>query len=580
MKQFFKQVLATMVGIIALGLITMFLIYLIALPFMLLSKSETKLDSHSVYQIKLEGVIEERTSADDFTAIVSQFVGKNAQATIGLDDLLANIKLAKEDKHIDGIYLKGGSIIADFATMQELRNALVDFKTSGKFIIAYADTYAQNNYYLVSVADKIYINPQGILSWGGLSGAKMYYKDLFEKLGVEMQVVKVGTFKSAVEPYICSEMSEADKLQTERYMNEIWDVMVNDVAESRSILVRELNNYADELMDLQPQEKYVEYGLVDSLVYAADMKDILEQWVGDDDFEIVSHSEMNNVERSKKYQKNKIAIIYAQGEITDDTGTGIVGKDLVKTINKVAKEDKIKAVVFRVNSPGGSAYASEQICHAITMLKQQKPVVVSMGDYAASGGYYISSNADYIIAQPNTITGSIGIFGMIPCLAGTFNKIGINIATVETNKFSSFNNNMIFKGMNAEERELMQANVNRGYDLFTQRCAEGRHMPQDSIKAIAEGRVWTGTAAIGLGLVDELGGIDQAIAKAAELAGLENYAITDYPDKEDEITALINQLIGEDDFEESILIREMKRIEALTKQPTIQARLPYYMEIK
>lgn len=580
MKEFFKYALATIVGILLLFSVISALMSLLITPVMLLSESSTKLSKHSVYKIDMEGVVAERAMEDDMTQIFMNAAGREVPTVVGLDDLLSNIKFAKENKYIDGIYLKGGSLSAAPATLQELRQALLDFKESGKFIVAYAEDYAQSNYYLASVADEIYINPQGELAWGGLGGLPMYYKELLDKLGVEMQVVKVGTYKSAVEPYVCTEMSDADRLQTERYLGEIWQVMVNDVAASRNLTAEQLNAYADEYMKYQPQEKYVQYGLVDSLMFKQDMKAVLTRLAGTEDYTLVSHSELLGVERAKNTAKSEIAIIYAEGEITDADGDGIVGKEMVKTIKDVAEDDDVKAVVLRVNSPGGSAYASEQICHAITMLKAEKPVVVSMGDYAASGGYYIASNADYIIAQPNTITGSIGIFGLIPSLAGTFDKLGLNVDAVSTNKLSTFDGDMVYKGMTPEERDIMQSYVNRGYDLFTQRCSEGRNMTQDDIKKIAEGRVWTGTAALEIGLVDSLGNIQAAVDKAAELAALETYAVVDFPEKEDEITMFLNSLMGADnDDDESVFIREMKRIERMAKQPSIQARLPYYMEI-
>lgn len=581
MKDFFKYTLATIVGILLLFSVISALFSLIMTPIMLLSETSTKLSKHSVYEISMEGVVAERAAEDDIMNIFMNAAGRDVPNTVGLNDLLSNIKLAKEDKNVDGIYLKGGSLSAAPASLQELRHALLDFKESGKFIVAYAEDYAQSNYYLASVADEVYINPQGELAWGGLGGLHMYYKDLLEKLGIEMQVVKVGTFKSAVEPYVCTEMSAADRLQTERYLGEIWKVMVDDVAASRNLTAEKLNAYADEFMKYQPQEKYVQYGLVDSLLFKQDMKDVLTRLTGTEDYELVSHSDMLGVESAKNSAKDEIAIIYAEGEITDSEGNGIVGKDMVKTINKVAKDDDVKAVVFRVNSPGGSAYASEQICHAITLLKEKKPVVVSMGDYAASGGYYISSNSDYIIAQPNTITGSIGIFGLIPSFAGTFDKLGLHVDAVSTNRLSTFEGDIVYKGMSPEERDIMQSYVNRGYELFTLRCAEGRNMAQDDIKKIAEGRVWTGTAALELGLVDQLGDIQTAIDKAAELAEIEKYKVVDFPEQDDEITMLIKMLTGEDDddADESLFIREMKRVERLAKEPSIQARLPYYMEI-
>ncbi len=540
--------------------------------------SSASLSTNTVYKIKMEGVLQEQgQEPNPFAALMKDMPGMSSpQTVVGLDDLLSNIKLAKENDKVKGIYLNGGSMSMAPANAKALRDALLDFKTSGKWIVAYADAYGQTNYYVASVADKMYLNPVGVVDWRGMGGQRMYYKRILDNLGIEMQIIKVGTFKSAVEPYFRTSMSDADRKQTERYLFGIWDNIKSAVAQSRNLSVEQLDAYADEYMTLQEAAKYVQYNLIDSLVYPQQMDTILKNLVGTEDYKCLGTSAMASVKRTTNKSTNEIAIVYAEGGITDDSGNGIVGTKMVKTLNKVAKEKNVKAVVFRVNSPGGSANASEQIWHAVTMLQEKGlPVVVSMGDYAASGGYYISCAADYIYAEPTTLTGSIGIFGTVPNFNKLRDKIGLDLDGVSTNKHSALEANMIYKGMNPEEFALMQNMVNRGYDLFTKRCADGRHMTQDAIKQIAEGRVWLGQDAVELGLVDELGNIDSAIAKAATLAGLTDWKVVSYPAKKDSFTELMEAL-SEPDTEEERIVAKIKefaskpRIMALMPEVTIQ----------
>ena len=531
------------------------------------------LDKETVYKLKMEGVLQEQSEEPNpFAALMKGMPGMNAsESVVGLSDLLSNIKLAKENDKVKGIYLNGGALSMAPANAKALRDALLDFKTSGKWIIAYADAYGQTNYYVASVADRIFLNPVGVVDWKGLGGQRMYYKRILDNLGIEMQIIKVGTFKSAVEPYFRTSMSEADRKQTELYLSGIWDEFKQSVASSRNLTIKQLDAYADEYMALQDAENYVQYGLIDSLVYPQQMDTILKTYMGSADFQTLGTSGMASVKRATNKSQNEIAIVYAEGGITDDSGDGIVGTKMVKTLNKVAKEKNVKAVVFRVNSPGGSANASEQIWHAVTMLQEKGlPVVVSMGDYAASGGYYISCSADYIYAEPTTLTGSIGIFGTVPNFNKLRNKVGLDIDGVTTNKHSALESNMVYKGMNAEEFALMQNMVNRGYDLFTRRCADGRHMSQDAIKRIAEGRVWLGKDAIAIGLVDELGNIDNAIAKAATLAGLTDWKVVSYPAKKDPFTELIESL-NEPDTEEERIVAKIKEF---ASQPRIMTLMP------
>ena len=539
------------------------------------SSQPTVLDDNAVYKIAMKGSLVERAAEENpFASLLGTLPTYNQQETVGLDQLLSNIRLAKEESRVEGIWLDGGELAMAPASAKTLRDALADFKASGKWVIAYAQRYGELNYYVASIADAIYLNPVGSVEWHGFGAFKMYYTRLLEKLGVEMQVVKVGTFKSAVEPFIRTSMSEADRRQTKQYVQGLWDQVVAEVGAARGLSPDELNRYADEYMELQPQDKYLAYKMVDSLVYVQEMDSIVAHMIGTSDFHCYSTGAMANVERAK-VKATEIAILYADGEITDESGDGIVGTKMVKTIAKIHKDESVKAVVLRVNSPGGSADASEQIWHAVQTLKQKGlPVVVSMGDYAASGGYYISCGADYIFAEPTTITGSIGIFGLIPNAGVLRDKIGIDIDALGTNKHTSFSAGLGLRGMTGSERAMMQKMVERGYDLFTSRCAQGRHMPQDEIKKIGEGRVWLGKDALELGLVDELGNIEMAIAKAADLAGLTDYKKVAFPEKKDYWTEMMEALDPTTDEEKMLLkLRELckeARVMMLAPQVTIQ----------
>lgn len=541
----------------------------------MMSTPATKLEENTIYRIDLKGkLVEQAGEENPFDALFAEMYGQS-MSTVGLSDLLSNIALAKDNDKILGIYLKGGSLSAGPASAKALRDALLDFKQSGKFVIAYADSYSQINYYIASVADKMFFNPVGSLAWDGLSAQKEYYTRLFEKIGIEMQILKVGTFKSAVEPYFRTSMSDADRKQTEQYLGGIWSEMKSAVGQSRQIATEQLHAYADECMSLQPQEKYLTYNFVDSLVYIQEMDSILRTYAGTKDYKQLSNSKMTNVERSENKAKDKVAVLYAEGAISDAGAEGIVEGKILKTIKKIYKDDDVKAVVFRVNSPGGSADASEQIWHAMKMLQDKGlPVVVSMGDYAASGGYYISCNADYIYAEPTTLTGSIGIFGTVPNINKLREKVGLDIDGVSTNKHSALNVNAIYRGMNPQETALMQNMVERGYDLFTRRCADGRGMSQDEIKQIGEGRVWLGKDALEIGLVDSLGNINDAIAKAVELAELGDYQLVSYPEKKDPFEEMLKMFDSTTPEERLIMqVREFAakpRIMALMPEVTIQ----------
>lgn len=537
------------------------------------SSSTVTLQDKSVYRLQLKGtLVEQAQEQNPFASLMGSVPYGNyaQQETVGLDDILSNIRLAKNDDKILGIWLDGAELSVQPANAKVIRDALLDFKQSGKWVLASAKDYSQINYYIASVADRICLDPTGAVNWNGLAAQRMYYTRLLEKVGVEMQILKVGTFKSAVEPFFRTSMSDADRKQTEEYMGGIWDEFKNAVGASRHLSVAELEALADRYMGLQEAEEQVKAGLVDTIVYTQDMDSLLRIYTGTKDYNTITTSKLALVKRPDSKAKDKVAVVYLEGEITDETGEGIVGKDVVKMFKKIRKDKDVKALVLRVNSPGGSANASEDIWHAIQNIKADSiPVVVSMGDFAASGGYYISCGADFIFAEPTTLTGSIGIFGTVPNVSKLRDKVGLDIDGVATNKHSDLEGNMIYKGMNAEERQLMQTMVERGYDLFTSRCAEGRHVEQDYIKSIGEGRVWLGNKGVEIGIVDKLGNIDDAIAKAVELAGLENYRLTYYPEKADPYEELLKML--DNTTEEEKLVLKMREF---CSKPRVMALMP------
>ena len=535
------------------------------------------LENNTIYRLKMDGVLVEQGQEEDpFSSFYGELPGMGGTtSTVGLDQILSNIRLAKNDDRILGIWLDGADMSMGSASAKAIRDALLDFKQSGKWIIASAKQYGQTNYYVASVADRICLDPTGSVSWNGLAAQKMYYTRLFEKIGVEMQIIKVGTFKSAVEPYFRTSMSPEDRMQTMQYVNGIWDEYKAEVSEARNIPVDQLNALADQYMGLQSAQAQLQAGLVDTIVYTQDMDSLLRVYAGTKEYKPLTTTKLAQVKRTESLATDEIAVLYLDGAITDETGDGIVGKEVVKTIKKIRKNDNIKALVLRVNSPGGSADASEQIWHAIENVKADSiPVVVSMGDYAASGGYYISCGADYIYAEPTTITGSIGIFGTIPSIAKLREKIGLDIDGITTNKHSGLESNIPYKTMTPEETQLMQNMVERGYELFTTRCADGRGVSQEYIKSVGEGRVWLGTKAKELQLVDEIGNIDDAIAKAVELAALESYKLTYYPEVKDPIEELLKKLDNTTPEEQLVnKIREFAaqpRVMALTPEVIIQ----------
>lgn len=540
MKHFLATTLATIVGLIITGLL--FFLLLFAIVGAMASSDKTyNLKPNSVLTINLSGTLVEQGQDNPFNFNIPGLPMDPSLNAQGLDDLLAAIKKAGERDEISGIYLKAGAFQAGFASAEMIREALLSFKAKGKFIVAYADTYDQRDYYICSVANKVFLNPSGMLNWCGLAATPVYFTNTLEKIGVEMQIFKVGTFKSAVEPFTATQMSQANRLQTTAYLEGIWNHLLTGVSESRGLSKDTLDLLADENQLLKPTATLLEARLVDSLAYENGVKDYLAALTEVDkrkDLALVSVNECLAAPAKKtKFVKDKIAVLYAEGDIVDDGGDGITPAALIKEIDEIRDNDNIKAVVFRINSPGGSAYASEQIWEAIGALKAEKPVVVSMGNLAASGGYYIACNANKIVASPMTLTGSIGIFGMFPMVEKLTNKIGLSFDVVKTNAMSDFGE--IVRPMTAPERQKMQQYINNGYELFVNRCAAGRSMTPEAIKQVAEGRVWTGAKAVELGLVDELGGLDKAVELAAALAKVNNYQLSHYPEKKDFMTVLL-----------------------------------------
>ena len=588
MKDFFKFTLATITGII-LTSIVMFVISIIVVFSMLSStETETVVKKNSIMMLYLNGSLVERTSDNIFKELFDK-----ENSTYGLDDILASIKKAKENDDIKGIYIQATSLNANFASLQEIRDALNDFKKSGKFIVAYSDNYTQGMYYLSSVANKVLLNTKGAIEWRGFTSQPLFLKGLLEKLGIEMQVFRVGTYKAAVERFSATEMSPANREQVTAYITSIWNEIITDVAASRKISVDSLNNYANRMLMFYPAEQTVKSGMADTLIYKNDVRDYLKQLVKidkDDDLAVLGLDEMINVKKNTPKDKsgNIIAVYYAFGEIDGGSSStdedGIISNEVIKDLRELKEDKDVKAVVLRVNSPGGSAFGSEQIWEAVCQLKKEKPVIVSMGDYAASGGYYISCAADTIVAEPTTLTGSIGIFGLIPNAKGLTDKLGLSFDVVKTHKFADFGN--IMRGMNTDEQTLLQMYINQGYDLFVSRCAEGRKMSKNEIEKIAEGRVWTGEAAKKIGLVDILGGIDKALEIAVKKAKVEGYTVVGYPDRKNVLQELLNSKPG--NYIESRMLKSQlgdyyngfSMLKNLEKADFMQARVPFELNIK
>ena len=586
MKDFFKFTFASMLGVVLAGFVFTILGIVSMVGMMASSDTETVVKENSIFVLDLEGTLSERVQENPFQALMG-----DEYQTYGLDDILTSIQKAKDNENIKGIYLQAGMMEASFASLEEIRHALKDFKESGKFIVAYGDTYTQGMYYLASVADKVIVNPQGSIAWQGLASQTIFFKDLLEKVGVEMEIFKVGTYKSAVEPFIATEMSDANREQITAFLTSIWGRLLEDISESRSIPTDDLNRYAEEFAMLSPAETYIANGLADTLMYKDGVLAYLKEMSGreaDESLRTLSVEDMKNVKRNVPLDKsgNIIAVYYAYGGI-DDTSSpeeGIDSEKVIKDLRLLREDETIQAVVLRVNSPGGSAYGSEQIWREVVLLKEKKPVIVSMGDYAASGGYYISCAADCIVADPTTLTGSIGIFGMFPNMEGLLtDKLGLHFNVVKTNKFADMGD--MTRPFNNEEKAAMQNFINQGYKLFVQRCADGRGMSVEAIEKIAEGRVWTGATAKELGLVDELGGLDKAIDIAAEKAGVEAYSIINYPSQSGFFSTLMDE--GKDNYINGKMMdalgetyHYLRFVESLKDMDRIQARMPFDLRIR
>lgn len=590
MKDFLKYVLATITGIIVLGLI-MGIFFVISLVGLAASSASTvPVEKNSVFTFMLSGQVDERVQ-DDFVGQLTGQVSEN----MGLEDIVASIKKAKTNEDIKGIYIEAGVFSVDApATAHAIREALLDFKKSGKWIVAYGDSYTQTSYYICSVADKIYLNPQGMVDWHGLASNPYFLKDLLAKFGVKVQLCKVGKYKSAPEMLTADKMSEPNREQVTAYMTGIWNVMLKDVSASRKIPVDSLNAYADRFVALANQPDLVKMKLIDKLMYTDEVKGEIKKLLkidADEDIKQLSLSDMINVKGAKE-KGDEIAIYYAYGEIVDsetgsltEQGHNIVANTVCKDLEKLANDDDVKAVVLRVNSPGGSAYASEQIWHAIQMLKAKKPVVVSMGGYAASGGYYISCGANYIYTEPTTVTGSIGIFGMFADFSGLLTeKLGVKFDEVKTNKHAAFGT--IARPFNEEEMALLDQYIGRGYELFRKRVADGRKLSIDAVEEIAQGRVWLGNDALGIKLVDAIGSMDDAVKKAAQLAKLSEYKTKGYPEPTDWFTQLLNKTNKNNYLDEQMratfgeYYEPLRYVKNLDKQSAIQARLPFFFSIK
>ncbi len=589
MKEFFKYVLATIVGIILTSIIFT-VITIVSVAGMVASEGATSsVPKNAVLRLKLQGEVVDRAGEGSPYDIFSQ----GEDLSIGLDQALDALKKAAKNDRVKGIYLEAGSFGAYPADLQELRRALVEFKESGKWIVAYGDNYSRAAYYLCSVADEVYLNPIGSIDWSGMSSQPIFYTGLMKKLGVKMQVFKVGTYKSAVEPYINTEMSDANREQVMSYLSSIWNNMLKDVAKSRKIEVDALNALADTATILCEAKSYVENKLADKLAYLSDVKEALKTRLElgeDDDLNFTTIADVAAADDLGKKVDDEVAVYYAYGEINDSQGFGfsqehqITTKATITDLQKLRKDKDVKAVVIRVNSPGGSAFASEQIWHEIQLLRAEKPVVISMGGLAASGGYYISCGANKIFAEPMTLTGSIGIFGMIPDASELLTqKLGLSFDVVKTNAMSDFG--ATGRPFNANEAAKMQNYINNGYELFTGRVAGGRGMAQDSVKAIAEGRVWTGEQALKIGLVDKLGNLDDAIKAASELAELKDYTVGNYPSPEPWYMSLLDK--GKNDYLEGQLRAALGEyypafalVRRIGKMNPVQARMPFDPNIK
>ena len=591
MKSFLKQVLAVIVGICSVGAFAT-LMFFVMLGVMLATGDEKQsVSDNSILRIELTGTVVDRSTPD---SPLNQLLGRSNASSQGLDVLIDAIKTAKGDKRIKGIYIEGGTMSSDFATLQELRGALVDFKSSGKFIVSYADSYTQGAYYIASVGDRVLINPSGLLDWHGIAMQPMFWTGLMEKVGVKAQVFKVGTYKSAVEPFILKEMSPANREQVESMITDLWKETCTAVATSRKLSPDSLNAYADRYITLADGADYKRLKLVDDLTYVDQVREELRKRMNDKEVMFVSPEVVAAQAEDTGDDDNQVAVYYASGNIVDVAGSGalmgggdeIIGSRVVEDLDKLANDKDVKAVVLRINSGGGSAYASEQMWRAVQLLKKKKPVVVSMGGMAASGGYYMSCGANYIVAEPTTLTGSIGIFGLIPDFSGLVkDKLGLRFDVVKTNKASDFGT--LSRPFDAAESAALQAHVNRGYALFLKRVADGRtaaghKMTPEAVDHIAQGRVWTGNQALKNGLVDKIGTLNDAILKAEQLAQTKNPAVVRYPAPKSWMESFSKEKQEDDYFERKMKLvlgdyyEPLNFIQNVDRGNYLQARLFFY----
>ena len=588
MKSFFKTFLASFLGS-ALLLIVLLTVMITSIVSSIVASSETAvaIKPQSILYMTLDYEIPERTNANDLGFI---FTGSSFKVSdnAGMNDIINNIKAAATDPNISGIFLELSTIGTSSANIEEIRNELNEFKKSGKFIVSYAETYSQSAYYLASVSDEIYMFPDGILDIHGMASQNMFYKHLFEKLDIEMQIIRPenNKFKSAVEPYFLDKMSDANREQNTVLLNSIWNKICNDISVSRDIDVNTINDLADDLTLMFEPETALENKFIDELMYRDELIAKLKQNLNIEDskkLNLIKNTQYAKVRPELYNGKDKIGIVYAEGQIIDGEGddTTIGGESLSKAIRAARNDDKVKAIVMRVNSPGGSAMASEVIRREVELAAKKKPVIVSMGNYAASGGYWISSSADYIFADPNTLTGSIGVFGTVPNLKGFMNdKLGLTFDEVKTNENSDFGT--LTKPLSPYQLKMMQKHVTETYDDFITLVSETRNLRKTFVDSIAQGRVWSGSNAIEIGLVDELGGIEQAIAYAAEKAGLESYSIKEFTKQEDMFESLL-QTDKQEYYTKTILknklgdkVKYLEALERLNQTEGVQALMPLY----
>lgn len=588
MKDFFKNVFATMLGLFLFGIVMSFMGFMCLIGIIASSSSTTKIEDNSVLVLKLDGSMTEQEEENMMNSL-------QGISSLSFEGTMKAIKKAKDDDKVAGIYLEAGQFGADLAQAEEIEKALLDFRKSGKWIIAYGENYSTLGYYLASTANKIYLNKEGMIEWSGIGGEKVYYKNLLAKVGIKFVTTKVGKYKSAVEQLTADNISDADREQTQRYLDGWWNTILATVAKNRSLNKDSLNAYADRVITLEAPENMQKYKLVDGLIYNDQIADIVRKQLGIDKEDDINKLTVDDINADDTPVTGEhIAVYYAYGDIVDKASPQsifqddrqIVGNDMCRDLEDLAKDDDVKAVVIRVNSGGGSAYASEQIWHQISELKKVKPVVVSMSGAAASGGYYLSSNANWIVADPTTITGSIGIFGLFLDRSELYTKkLGINYAEVKTNRNSVFGASG--HPFTPEQLSLLQNNVNRGYMLFKKRVAEGRKMTMEQVENIAQGRVWLGQDAIKLKLVDQLGGLDDAIVKAAKLAKMNDYETASYPSPLSTWEQLLGSYVGGDDllngkmqaylgefYEPFKIINDAKHMDK------VQARMPYIIKIK